>query len=96
MVEEHEVADTDELVDYCQIPLSDIKDEGPLVAAAGYLTVGCQAEDAGRCGPHVALPTLYCLRFSIELAFHGATQALEEGRCCSGRTEQHSHIVRTF
>ena len=90
-IEEHH--DVDEETDYCQIPLTDIKDEGPLVAAAGYLGIACQGENAGKCGPHAALPTLYSLRFSIELAFHGATQALEEGRNCSGRTNQITHIL---
>ena len=87
------VIEEDNESDYCQIPLTEIKDEGPLVAAAGYLGIACQGEDAGKCGPHAALPTLYSLRFSLELAFHGATQALEEGRSCAGRTNQKTHIL---
>lgn len=77
--------------DYCEVPLAQIRDEGPLVAAAGFLTAGCTAEEAGACGPHAVLPILYCIRFSIELSLHGCVQALEEGRSCSGRTERVTH-----
>ena len=78
----------------CKVPLTDIRDEGPLVAAAGFLTAGCFSEAAFECGPHAVLPALYCTRFSVELCLHGCYQALEEGRNCKGRTEQVTHNVR--
>lgn len=88
------MTDEEATADYCQVPLAEIRDEGPLVAAAGFLTAGCHAEDAGACGPHAVLPILYCIRFSIELTLHGCVQALEEGRGCSGRTERITHNLK--
>ena len=84
----------DEEADYCEVPLGEIRDEGPLVAAAGYLTAGCASQDAGRCGPQVVLPILYCLRFSLELSIHGCIQALEEARSCAHLTERKTHDLR--
>lgn len=79
------------ITDYCTVPLNGVRDEGPLIAAAGWLASACSAQEAGECGPHVVLPVLYNLRFSVELALHGATHALEEARTCGGRTEQKTH-----
>lgn len=82
--------------DYCTVLLSGIKDEGPLVAAAGFLTSGCTIEEAGNCGPHAVLPLLYNVRFAAELALHGCTQALEVGRSCTELTNQQSHNLEAL
>ena len=76
--------------DFCQVPLAGLRDEGPLVLAAGWLNSAEDAGQVGECGPHTVVPRLYAMRFGLELTLHGCAHALAEARSCT-ITEQVTH-----